>query len=141
MNKMLEKNVIGWKEGDYSVLSLQSFFMSQFLPAVKMIKESFGDLVSSKESAVSWYANYAHSTLLYILAKTSSIGYFPVCSELRPMQLSVEDLLQDFATGLSCFTREVEALLSKKENSDLRKYFSAIKEFVEIIPSINVDLK
>lgn len=137
MNKMLEKNVIGWKEGDYSVLSLQSFFMSQFLPAVKMIKDSYEDAFS-KETALCWYADFVQSTLNYILAKTSSIGYFPVCPELRPMQLSVKDLLQDFATGLSCFTREVESLLSKKENSELREFSSAIKEFAEIIPSISL---
>lgn len=135
MNKMLEKNVIGYKGGGYSVLSLQSFFISQVLPAGKIIKESFGDIVSTKESAVAWYADYTQDTLSYILAKVSP-AFYPACPELRPMQLSIEELLQDFSTGLSCFVREIEGLLSQKENSSLKEYSSSIKEFIKVIPLI-----
>lgn len=132
---MLEKNVIGWKEGDYSVLSLQSFVLSVFSPALKLSKEIVGDINFFNESSIRWYADYTQNTLSYILAKVSP-AYYPACPELRPMQLSVEELLQDFSTGLFCFVREIEGLLSQKENSSLKEYSSSIKEFIKVIPLI-----
>jgi len=139
MNKMLEKNVIGWKEGDYSVLTLQSFLISQFVPALKLCKEVIGDINLYNESSIRSYAEYTQDSLHYILAKISP-AFYPVCPELRPMQFSVKELLQDFATGLSCFVREVDILLSMKDNTRLREYSSAVKEFIEVIPLVKLSM-